>query len=120
MRKLEKRVYLVLNISTGNYFAPQYLVKRDITQFPHVLSVREVSVTLQALDTEYGRIRQDLATVGRIAGAIVIDPIDTLCSEDCKTADQFGDPIYKDLSHLRASFVRDHASFIDITVTGSR
>jgi hypothetical protein len=41
------------------------------------------------------------------SGAAVLDPADWLCSaSSCPTADADGRPLYKDESHLRASFAR--------------
>jgi hypothetical protein len=50
-------------------------------------------------------------------GATIIDPIDWLCDDDrCPATTLGGEPIYKDESHLRASFVREHARYIDQVV----
>lgn len=63
------------------------------------------------------RHRQDIG--GRIrdvaakAGARLIDPDDYLCNKDTCPAFIDGQFIYFDTHHLRASFVRDHATYID-------
>lgn len=116
LRKLGKRVYLVLNIPTGNQFDPKYMIKRDVTQLSDALSIRNVSVARQSLEEAYGQIQKDLTASAARAGATVIDPISALCTEVCSTADISGNPIYKDLSHLRPSYVREHATFMDVTL----
>jgi hypothetical protein len=47
----------------------------------------------------------------------VIDPAEFLCDEKrCEALDKNGDPIYSDPNHLRPSFVRHQAIFIDPTL----
>lgn len=41
------------------------------------------------------------------------DPVDHLCGEDKCSATMDGLPIYMDGNHLRSSYVRDHANFLD-------
>jgi hypothetical protein len=68
-------------------------------------------------------MRGALRAVAENNGARVIDPLDTLCDRRlCPGTTTDGRAIYKDISHLRASYVRDHATFIDQTLgatTGS-
>ena len=48
------------------------------------------------------------------AGARVIKPLDYLCdSEFCSIADKDGHLMYFNYGHLRRSYVRDHATYID-------
>jgi len=52
------------------------------------------------------------------SGAIVIDPIPTLCQGDqCTRADADATPIYKDAGHLRAEYVRKFATYIDVAMS---
>jgi hypothetical protein len=106
----------VLNIPTGSQLDPRYIAKRDLKAFPKVLSVREGVVKRADLENAYGRIQADLADVGRISGALIISPMDHLCSPDCAGLDSGGDPKYKDAAHLRPSYVRRSADFMDVTV----
>jgi hypothetical protein len=44
----------------------------------------------------------------------VIDPADWLCSAShCPSADERGQPLYKDASHLRASVARERFTAVD-------
>lgn len=55
-----------------------------------------------------------LRAIAERTGAVVIDPVSSLCGEvTCPTLDESGAPIYKDSHHLRASFARRNATFID-------
>lgn len=116
LRAMDKKIFLVLNIPTGNALDPKYMAKRDLTAFPKVLSVRGGVVKRDDLEKAYGRIQADLANIGRNSGAEVIRPMDYLCTPDCSGLDSKGEPIYKDKNHLRPSYVRINADFMDVTV----
>lgn len=115
-RALNKRVFLVLNIPTGNALDPKYMAKRDIKEFPRVLSIRSGGIPRVELENTYGKIRTDLTQVAVNAGATVISPMDSLCGVICFAVDAEGEPIYKDGAHLRPTYVRRKADFIDVTV----
>jgi peptidoglycan/LPS O-acetylase OafA/YrhL len=116
LRALNKRVFLVLNIPTGTELDPKYMAKRDLKSFPRILSVRIGGIPKVGLEKAYGRIQGDLAHMARDAGAIVINPMDSLCMSACSGVDAEGEPMYKDAAHLRPAYVRENADFIDVTV----
>jgi peptidoglycan/LPS O-acetylase OafA/YrhL len=59
-----------------------------------------------------------LRDVAAATGSVLINPADYLCTEtECATVDPNGDPIYKDGNHMRASFVREHATWIDKVIS---
>jgi hypothetical protein len=52
--------------------------------------------------------------VAEAAGAQVIKPLDYLCDDEfCPVADKDGRLMYFNYDHLRRSYVRDHATYID-------
>jgi peptidoglycan/LPS O-acetylase OafA/YrhL len=116
LTKNGKKVFLVLNIPTGNELDPKYIVQRRLKYFPNMFEIRDGGVDIDFLSKKYGSIQSDLAHIASRAGAIVIRPTDYLCSKRCESLDATGSPIYKDGAHLRPTFVRTHASFIDQTV----
>lgn len=120
---MNKKVYLVLNIPIGEELDPKYMLQRDIKNFPDVIQVNSRKlhgIPRAKLDTAYGPIQADLERIARKAGAVVIKPMDFLCSRDtCPSLDANDRPIYRNNTHLRPSFVRSKASFIDQTVLGS-
>ena len=111
-----KKVYLVTNIPIGREVDPKYIAQRDVLAFPDVFKLRSGGISKTDLDKKYGKIRGDLKRVGLESGAIVIDPMDHLCSDRCESLDENGNPIYKDVSHLRPSFVREKVEFLDQTI----
>lgn len=109
----QKEVYLVLDNPSGdafdpvNFFHGSRLVKFEITAAPPPFHLSPDMIAL----------RQKLRAIAQRAGAHVIDPADYLCHNDlCLVADEAGAPIYKDRDHLRASYARKYARFIDKTV----
>jgi hypothetical protein len=51
------------------------------------------------------------------AGVEVIDPVSLLSTNGiCPSLDDQNRPIYCDPHHLRSSYVRDHASYLDKTI----
>jgi hypothetical protein len=116
LRALNKEVYLVLSIPGARELDPKYLVKRDLKMFPKIFSVRTNGVKGDDIEKDYGRLHTDLAEVAVTAGAIVINPMSALCFPDCLGVDAEGEPMYKDLGHLRPFYVRRWANFIDVTV----
>jgi peptidoglycan/LPS O-acetylase OafA/YrhL len=110
-----KRVFLLLDIPASPEVDPLRSFSRRFSlrafAFEYVLGSGE---SRQALVDEYGGSVLRLRAIAQNAGAQVIDPYEFLCSADkCPAVQPNGDPIYKDSDHLSASFVRDHAGFID-------
>lgn len=112
----KKKVFFVLNIPTGDELDPKYTAQRRIEYFPNMFKIRDGGIDTASLANRYGLIQSDLTRIASQAGAMVIKPIDYLCNERCDSLDASGTPIYKDGYHLRPTFVRAHAKFIDQTV----
>ena len=116
LRAMDRRVFVLLNIPTGKQLDPRSMVKRDLASFPNILSYQAGSVPIVELKREYGRIQADIETIARNNGAVVINPIDSLCTPDCFGVDTDGSPMYRDGYHLTPKYVRSRANFIDATI----
>jgi hypothetical protein len=80
-----------------------------------ILPNRKIDRTV--LDSKYGAVTGDLASIGKEAGATVINPMDWLCDDRfCMGAKGDGNIMYKDGYHLNATFVRNHVDFLDSIV----
>lgn len=112
-----KQVYLITNIPTGKPFDPKFMARRDILEFPDIFMMRKGGLDRADLGSEFDLIRGDLKRTAIGAGAVVIDPLDHLCTQRCESLDANGEPMYKDTSHLRPDFVRHSVSYIDETVS---
>jgi hypothetical protein len=116
-----KTVFLVLNIPSGQELDPRYMALREFKRFPNFLNVRDGGIKRESIVASYGTIQDDLRKVAELNGAIVISPLDYLCnSVECPSVDDKGEPIYKDRTHLRPTYVRQNATFIDkVLIDGS-
>lgn len=116
LRALDKRVYFVLNIPGGSQLDPRQMVQRDLKAFPKLMSFKASGILRDDLEKKFGRIQDDLTRVVTVAGAIVIKPMDYLCTPDCSGVDVAGEPMYRDGDHLRPKYVLQSALFIDDTL----
>lgn len=117
LRGLGKKVFLVSNIPIGSELSPSYMAERRLAKFPKLLLVRDGGLSQGKFDGAFGVIRSDLRKLATAAGASLIDPLDFLCKDNwCPSVDATGEPMYKDAAHLRPSFARANASFMDATV----
>lgn len=108
-----KKVYLVLNIPTKKIQEPLEMIKnRYVFSKWRIKKRKDYPVTLW---TAYvGETSLRLEAIAKQSGVVMINPIPYLCPHGrCRILDKDENPIYKDISHLRAKFVRHHATFID-------
>lgn len=111
LRELGKEVYIITGIPYGDDYGPKHFFHRNFTA-DWKMSLKHASKT--SWNSQNSITKNHLINVAKNTGAIIIDPEDTLCSkETCKTylGDDF--PIYKDVGHLRPSYVKNHVKFLD-------
>jgi peptidoglycan/LPS O-acetylase OafA/YrhL len=107
-----KKVYILLSNPTSPAFDPRSMFANRLRGFQERKPVTEIAKAdfISRSATVTTRLRQLAANVG----ATVIDPVDYLCdAKKCPTVSADGMPIYTDEQHLRASFARTAAVFID-------
>jgi peptidoglycan/LPS O-acetylase OafA/YrhL len=111
-----RKVYIILQIPDEYSFDPYDMVERRLGTLRFVVHTaaiprREVAAKLAMVDSMLGRI-------ARREGAETLDPLEALCGPSlCPALDASGTPIYRDVGHLRRSFVRDNIAFLDGIVT---
>ena len=109
-----KQVYLLLDNPVGEGFGPEEFVKGGRLGD---MQVGKMSPTAP-WDPKQKALHERMRQIAQRSGAIVIDPIPTLCKKDwCTRADADATPIYKDAGHLRAEYVRKHATYMDPAMT---
>jgi peptidoglycan/LPS O-acetylase OafA/YrhL len=107
-----RRVYLVLPIPARREFDPSYMVARGINKIG--FEIRQAPVHREQVTVQLAAIKSLLMKVAASAGAFTLDPLEDLCGEVyCATADNDGLPVYRDSSHLRPSYAREHVTFLD-------
>ena len=110
----DKKTYFILDNPSGEEFSPlSYLEGNRLetikvnTSIPDRVAVHEDQKTLLLKFSE----------LAIPSNWTLINPWDKLCHEaSCSLLDEQSDFIFKDNNHLRSSWVRQHASYIDQTV----
>lgn len=117
LKGMGKKVFVVLNIPVGKELDPKYMAVRGLEYFPNVIKYRAGGISRSQVDGMYAQIQSDLKMVAEQNGATVISPMDYLCdSSTCPSVDRDGEPLYKDATHLRSSYSKYHADFMDATI----
>ena len=107
-----KRVYVVLDNPVDSAFDPASMLR---SRLPGFRATEPLTSVPRSRVVERSRVvNARLMEAARIGGATVIDPVDFLCGPTaCPTVSNQGKPIYRDNNHMRASFVRERATYID-------
>lgn len=106
-----KTTYLLLNVPVGDAFEPR---RRLTGNRWGEMTASQVS-THTPLPAAQQALYDTLARIARETGAQVLDPMSALCSPQgqCLRAGPDGTPVYKDVTHLRASYVQEAARYMD-------
>jgi len=105
--KSGKRVYVILNIPVGLGLDPRARLYWHWDSYTSSLNRKEVATALQSIDAK-------LLAISSEVGASVIDPLDYLCNETrCPVISGDGNSMYRDLWHLRPTYVLDAVTFLD-------
>ena len=103
-----KAVWLILGIPRGGTLGPESIIQRSLSG---KIQLRPMYADRQS---SWETIRIRLKRRAQAAGARIIDPFPYLCDQRrCHGRTAAGQMIYRDSDHLRSSFVREHATFID-------
>ena len=108
-----KRVFVILETPSSRVYDPMTMMPTGW----HRLLIRPKipeSPTRLSMEKFVGKISGKIQRVAETAGARVIKPLDYLCDRNvCPILGQDGRLMYFDYGHLRASYVRDHAIYVD-------
>jgi hypothetical protein len=108
-----KRVFVLLETPSSEAYDPETMLP---TGWHRLLGYPKISESPKRSEIEkfVGRISDEIQRAAEAAGARVIRPLDYLCDNDsCPIRAQDGHLIYFNYDHLRRSYVRDHATYID-------
>jgi hypothetical protein len=116
-----KKTYLILSIPTSPALDPKNIIERG---FDGSFSINQQDPALKELLAEktptsltHGEVMEMLSKAAGRVGVEVIDPVPMLSTNGiCPSLDDQNRPIYCDPHHLRSSYVRDHASYLDKTI----
>ncbi|SCK29305.1 acyltransferase family protein [Vogesella sp. LIG4] len=115
IRSNGKKIFVLLNIPTGNELNPSNIINRNsllkfnATRNSEMISKSDIYIKFPWLS--------ELKRVATINGATVIDPLDYLCNQQtCSGTTPSGMAIYRDANHLRPTYVRKYIKYIDATM----
>jgi peptidoglycan/LPS O-acetylase OafA/YrhL len=116
-----RRVYVVLSMPDGEELDPRNMFSGSRLTKLEAKPVSDIHFNYQEYFRRYGESRDKVERAALDNGAVVIDPLKFLCPEkSCPVFDGKGTPLYKDWVHMRASYVRESAVYIDQTLEPSR
>jgi peptidoglycan/LPS O-acetylase OafA/YrhL len=118
-----RRVFIVLSNPTSPQFDPRWLVPTQVRlspQLPRTLVAYGARpVDAAAFETFVAPLMDRLRAIADRSGARILDPRTTLCEAmSCPAVGDDGMPLYIDSNHLRATYARERASFLDEALLG--
>jgi peptidoglycan/LPS O-acetylase OafA/YrhL len=115
LTRQNKRVYLVLQSPLDPGFHPRQMISRSLAG-GFGLDVR--AAPRADMERTFEPFVSKLRAIAAANGAALIDPVAGLCdAASCPAVTPQNAPIYRDAFHLRKDFIREHALFIDQTVS---
>lgn len=107
-----KEVVILLSSPFGDAFDPVEMVRRSGLSFQ--VNPSPADVPRSEIYSESRFVDEQIRQIALRTHATVLDPLETICSaEKCPVFDSNGDPIMRDSSHLRSSWVQRHFEALD-------
>jgi peptidoglycan/LPS O-acetylase OafA/YrhL len=115
-----RRVFIILSNPTSRRFVPVFPIEARLSLHPPPrLAANGPRVDARPFETFVAPLTDRLRAIAAQTGAIVVDPRAALCDGlICPSTGLDGLPLYVDSNHLRGSFARERASFLDEMLVG--
>jgi peptidoglycan/LPS O-acetylase OafA/YrhL len=115
-----RRVFIVLSNPTSQVFVPVFPTEVRLSLHPPLrFAANGPRVDARPFESFVAPLTDRLRNIAAQTGAIVVDPRITLCDGlICPSTGLDGLPLYVDSNHLRSSFARQRASFVDEMLLG--
>ena len=112
-KRAGKKVYFILDNPFGEELAPRSLVERS---FSHGIHINLIKLSKKNAILRDEPIRTRIINLAKKTGAIVIDPMKSLCKHNnCPALSSSGTPLYKDYDHL-SSYGADQVHYLDFLI----
>jgi len=116
-----KATFIILNMPAGLEFSLTSLLSGSRLNRLEYRPDADHFVDETAARAPFPRLDAILREIAARQGATVLDPFDSFCSDSkCPLIDRLGTPLYKDTAHITASYARESARFIDLTLTAGK
>jgi hypothetical protein len=115
-----RRVFIVISNPTSRLFVPVFPTDIRLSLHPpQRLAANGPGADAMPFESFVAPLTDRLRNIAAQTGAIVIDPRVTLCNGlICPSSGLDGLPLYVDSNHLRGSFARERATFLDEMLLG--
>jgi peptidoglycan/LPS O-acetylase OafA/YrhL len=115
-----RQVFIVLSNPTSPWFDPRTMVPPRVRlslQLPRSFVANDRQVDAAPFESFVAPLMDRLREIATRTHAQVIDPRSTLCAAmSCPATGADGLPLYLDSNHVRATFARERAAFLDQTL----
>lgn len=109
LTKEGKRVFVILSNPSSPYFDPKRMINRFTGRILHP------TIALDSFKAATEPVTSMLIKASAKSGASIISPLEDLCRNSiCSSTTKEGWPIYRDSNHLRSSYARDNAHYLDV------
>jgi hypothetical protein len=109
----DAQIFILLPNPASSAFDPTQMLK----DFPRIngplAKPPPASIDTQALEAFLAPIKKSLYLVSTNLGAVLIDPVPSICAETSCSAFRGGRPINTDRDHLSRYYVLNYASYLD-------
>lgn len=120
LRKAGKRVVIVLQPPSGQAYDPRNMYQGS--RLDSIYPLKNIpNVDLVSFNHANAAARARLIAIAAATGAELIDPTTSLCEGNtCHVLDASGAPVYTDTTHMRPSYSRRVANYLDDLVMPPR
>ena len=107
-----QQVVLILALPTGKRYDFKEVARQSFKN-----EAIELAYAKSHFEDKYQSFNDELIRIANKHNITLVNPLDFLCGpSECSVVDINGKPVYKDIKHIRASYMREHVSFLDFTV----
>ena len=110
----EKKIYFILNSPSDDSLDPKNMVNLD--RFRRIAEKKDLFFDKKNFINKFFFVHTKIKKIANITNAEIIDPLETLCKDECPIFNSNGVPNYLNYNHMTSSYSKNNAKFIDKTL----
>lgn len=110
----EKKIYFILNSPSDDSLDPKNMVNLD--RFRRIAEKKNLLFDKKIFINKFFSVHTKIKKIANITNAEIIDPLETLCKDECLIFNSNGVPNYLNYNHMTSSYSKNNAKFIDKTL----